>query len=109
MNNSRPTGTTAPLWSALDDYEQHLRHVVGRSENTIRAYRRDLDSALEGLERIEQFDLDRARDVLGWAVDNGASRASLSRLASSMRGFGAFLAHRGFVPVSYTHLRAHET
>lgn len=97
MNNSRPTGTTVPLWSALDDYEQHLRHVVGRSENTIRAYRRDLDSALEGLERIEQFDLDRARDVLGWAVDNGASRATLSRLASSMRGFGAFLAHRGFV------------
>lgn len=97
MSNSRPTGTTAPLWSALDDYEQHLRHVVGRSENTIRAYRRDLDSALEGLERIEEFDLDRARDVLGWAVDNGASRASLSRLASSMRGFGAFLAHRGFV------------
>ncbi|MCG7258023.1 MULTISPECIES: tyrosine recombinase XerC [unclassified Corynebacterium] len=97
MSNSRPSGTAAPLWSALDDYEQHLRHVVGRSENTIRAYRRDLDSALEGLERIEEFDLDRARDVLGWAVDNGASRASLSRLASSMRGFGAFLAHRGFV------------
>lgn len=96
MSNSRPAGTT-PLWSALDDYEQHLRHVVGRSENTIRAYRQNLDSALEGLERIEEFDLDRARDVLGWAVDNGASRASLSRLASSMRGFGAFLAHRGFV------------
>ncbi|WP_296214057.1 tyrosine recombinase XerC [uncultured Corynebacterium sp.] len=97
MSNSRPTGTVASLWSALDDYEQHLRHVVGRSENTIRAYRRDLHSALEGLERIDEFDLDRARDVLGWAVDNGASRASLSRLASSMRGFGAFLAHRGFV------------
>ena len=86
MSNSRPTGTVASLWSALDDYEQHLRHVVGRSENTIRAYRRDLHSALEGLERIDEFDLDRARDVLGWAVDNGASRASLSRLASSMRG-----------------------
>ena len=65
MSNSRPTGTVASLWSALDDYEQHLRHVVGRSENTIRAYRRDLHSALEGLERIDEFDLDRARDVLG--------------------------------------------
>lgn len=97
MSNSRPVGNKASLSAALDDYEQHLRHVVGRSENTIRAYRRDLDNALEGQERIEEFDLDRARDVLGWAVDSGASRASLSRLASSMRGFGAFLAHRGFV------------
>lgn len=91
------------LGEALRSYENHLRHVVGRSENTIRAYMQDLNAALEGLDRIDQFTLDRARDVLGWAVDREASRSSLARLVSSMKGFGGYLVHRGLVsanPVS---------
>ncbi|MBC2681771.1 tyrosine-type recombinase/integrase [Corynebacterium sp. 4HC-13] len=83
------------LGEALRGYEKYLRHVVGRSENTIRAYVHDLNVALEGLERIDQFTLDRARDVLGWAVEKEISRSTLARLVSSMRGFGGYLAHRG--------------
>lgn len=100
-NTSAPEGTE--LERALSGYEDHLRLVLGRSENTIRAYMGDLHAALEGLEQLDQFTLDRARDVLGWAVDKDASRASLARLVSSMKGFGGYLAHRGLVdanPVS---------
>lgn len=93
MSTTRPT-SSSELGRALTDYEDYLRHVVGRSDNTIRGYLQDLGNALEGLENIDEFTLDHARDVLGWGVDKGLSRASLARLTSSMKGFGSFLVHR---------------
>lgn len=84
----------------LEDYVDYLRYNLGRSENTIRAYQRDLTDALEGLRDIESFTLDHARDVLGYAADDGASRSRLSRLASSMKGFGKFLAQREVLPAN---------
>ena len=93
----------SPLARAVEEYQNHLRYVVGRSENTIRAYTQDLTAALEGKEDIADFTLDHARDVLGWAVERDASRASVSRMVSSLKGFGTFLAHKGLVeanPVS---------
>lgn len=79
---------------ALEDYLQHLRHVVGRSDNTIAAYRRDLSAALENLQSLEQFTLGYSRDVIGYAAENHASRATIARLVSSLKGFGSFLAHK---------------
>lgn len=100
-HSSNTTGSVqTELEHALSGYEDHLRLVLGRSENTIRAYMGDLRAACEGLQSLDQFTLDRARDVLGWAVDNGASRASLARLASSMKGFGGYLVHRGLLPAN---------
>ena len=87
----------------LDRYTDYLRHNLGRSENTIRAYRRDLSDATEALKDISGFTLNHARDVLGYVADDGASRSRLARLASSMKGFGSYLAHEGVVtanPVS---------
>lgn len=92
MTTNHPT-----LAHALEAYEEHLRYVVGRSNNTITAYRKDLTAALEGLEAIEKFTLEHARDVLGWSLDAGHSRASMARMVSSLKGFGAFLAHKGWV------------
>lgn len=88
----RPT-----LQEAISAYTTHLRAVVGRSENTIKSYRSDLMAACEGLDELEEFTLDRARDVLGWQADSGAARSSIARMASSMKGFGAFLVHKGWV------------
>ncbi|WP_300610946.1 tyrosine recombinase XerC [Corynebacterium sp.] len=84
----------------IEDYVDYLRYNLGRSENTIRAYQRDLTDALEGLRDIEFFTLDHARDVLGYAADDGASRSRLSRLASCMKGFGKFLAQREVLPAN---------
>ncbi|WP_426706321.1 tyrosine recombinase XerC [Corynebacterium auriscanis] len=91
------TATPPTLSQALDAYEEHLQYVVGRSSNTITAYRKDLAAALEGLEEISEFTLNHARDVLGWSLDAGHSRASMARMVSSLKGFGAFLAHKGWV------------
>lgn len=90
----------SPLGAALQDYERHLRHVLGRSDNTIRAYRQDITAALEGKTEFAEFTLDHSRDVLGWAVEREASRASIARMVSSLKGFGSFLAHREFVEAS---------
>lgn len=95
--SSGSSGSPAVFTQLIAEYESYLRHVKGRSENTITAYHRDLVAATEGLTTVEEFTLDRARSVLGWAVDNGASRATLARLASSMRGFGDYLAHKDLV------------
>lgn len=93
----------SPLGRAIQDYEEHLRLVLGRSDNTIRAYHQDLSTALEGKTQVSELTLEHARDVLGWAVENEASRASIARMVSSLKGFGGFLAHRELVeanPVS---------
>lgn len=91
------TSTPPSLSRALEEYEEHLQFVVGRSENTITAYRKDLKAALEGLDSVDEFTLEHARDVLGWALDAGHSRSSMARMVSSLKGFGSFLAHKGWV------------
>ncbi|WP_420099908.1 tyrosine recombinase XerC [Corynebacterium sp.] len=86
--------------TAIDDYLEYLALVKGRSANTIAAYGRDLRSACEGLDSVDQFTLERGRDVLDWALEAGASRASVARLVSSMRGFGGWLSHTGLLGVN---------
>ncbi|RAV34477.1 tyrosine recombinase XerC [Corynebacterium heidelbergense] len=95
MATADPSGPV-DLDEAISAYVRYLRHVSARSENTVRAYERDLRTALEGITTVDGFTLNRARDVLGWAADAGASRATIARLASSMRGFGTFLVHQGW-------------
>ncbi|MGO1948843.1 MAG: tyrosine recombinase XerC [Mycobacteriaceae bacterium] len=90
----------AGIDDAIDGYLSYLELVKGRSANTVRAYGRDLRAACEGLDRVDQFTLDRARDVLDWAIESGSSRASVARLVSSLRGFGGWLSHTGALPVN---------
>ncbi|MGJ0182767.1 tyrosine recombinase XerC [Corynebacterium glyciniphilum] len=89
-----------PVNEAIDAYLEYLSLVKGRAVNTVTAYGRDLRAACEGLESIDQFTLDRGRDVLDWALESGASRASVARLVSSMRGFGSWLSHTGRLPLN---------
>lgn len=89
---------TGPVNEAIDSYLEYLSLVKGRAANTVTAYGRDLRAACEGLDTIDQFTLDRGRDVLDWALESGASRASVARLVSSMRGFGSWLSHTGRLP-----------
>ncbi|MGV0337347.1 tyrosine recombinase XerC [Corynebacterium bovis] len=85
------------LDQAVDMYMDHLRLVLGRSENTVRAYSADLRAACEGLDGVEGFTLDHCRDVLDWAVEAGHSATSVARMVSSLRGFGGYLARQGWV------------
>ncbi|MDN5720756.1 MAG: tyrosine recombinase XerC [Corynebacterium sp.] len=91
-------GTPGPVEEAIGGYLEYLELVKGRSPNTVRAYGRDLYSACEGLGSVEEFTLERGRDVLDWALEAGASRATVARLVSAMRGFGGWLSHTGRLP-----------
>ncbi|WP_394288338.1 site-specific integrase, partial [Corynebacterium variabile] len=80
---------------AIDGYLEYLDLVMGRSANTVRAYGADLRAAFEGVRTLDGFTLDHCRDVLDWAVENGDAKATLARIASSLRGFGSWLVHTG--------------
>jgi integrase/recombinase XerC len=97
---AQQTGPGTQLSAAIDDYLSYLELVKGRSANTVRAYRRDLQSACEGLTTVDEFTLERCRDVLDWAIESGSSRSSVARLVSSMRSFGTWLSHTGRVEVN---------
>lgn len=85
---------------AIDGYLEYLDLVKGRSANTVRAYGSDLRAAFEGVGTLDGFTLDHCRDVLDWAVENGDAKATLARIASSLRGFGSWLVHTGALQVN---------
>jgi integrase/recombinase XerC len=85
---------------AIDGYLEYLDLVKGRAANTVRAYGADLRAAFEGVGTLDGFTLDHCRDVLDWAVENGDAKATLARIASSLRGFGAWLVHTGALQVN---------
>ncbi|WP_297005685.1 tyrosine recombinase XerC [uncultured Corynebacterium sp.] len=85
---------------AVDGYLEYLELVKGRSANTVRAYGADLRAAFETVDSLDGFTLDHCRDVLDWAVENGDAKATLARIASSLRGFGAWLVHTGALRVN---------
>lgn len=87
---------------AVDGYLEYLELVKGRSANTVRAYGADLRAAFEGVDRLTGFTLDHCRNVLDWAVENGDAKTTLARIASSLRGFGAWLVHSGMLAVNPT-------
>jgi integrase/recombinase XerC len=93
----------------LEAFERHLRLERGRSENTIRAYTRDVaalaasawpagmpteaEGALDGL------DLDALRDWLAADAQAGASPATLARHAAAARTFCAWARREGLLSV----------
>lgn len=85
---------------AIDGYLEYLELVQSRSANTVRAYRSDLRAAFEGVDTLDGFTLDHCRNVLDWAVENGDAKTTLARIASSLRGFGAWLVHTGALSVN---------
>ncbi|WP_130839330.1 tyrosine recombinase XerC [Corynebacterium neomassiliense] len=93
-------GTRSETLRAVDTYLEYLELVKGRSANTVRAYGSDLRAAFESVPTLEGFTLEHCRNVLDWAVENGDSKTTLARIASSLRGFGAWLVHTGKVPAN---------
>ncbi len=77
---------------ALTAFERHLRVERGRSENTVRAYARDVGAFLddqqvtddEGLRAVTLADL---RAWLGRVARGGAARSTVARTSASLRTF----------------------
>jgi len=89
--------------AVADAYADHLRLERGRSEHTVRAYRREALGLLEHLrcvERIEveELDVTALRSWLSERAESGASTGTLARSAASARTFTTWLATTGRIP-----------
>lgn len=89
-------GTTQML-ELIDDFADHIRLVLGRSEATTRGYRSDLRAFAKTRPTLEYVTLEDFRDALGEAAEAGASRATLARRTAAMKGFSAWLFGQGYI------------
>lgn len=86
--------------SQLNNYFEYLREVKKSTDNTLQAYKRDLDKFLEysfsaKIESFASVNSDTIADFKDHLVKKGLSSASVSRTLSSMRGLFQFLISSG--------------
>lgn len=77
---------------ALTAFERHLRAERGRSDNTVRAYVRDVGAFLQGVgvtddAALPDLTLTDLRAWLGHVSRTGVARATLARTSASLRTF----------------------
>ncbi len=99
MSTDREPGDDA----VVDAFAEHLRLERGRSEHTVRAYRREVRSLLTHLREVERIDLvelDLAalRSWLAERAGTGASPSTLARSAAAARTLTTWLAATGRIP-----------
>ncbi|OIH93387.1 tyrosine recombinase XerC [Curtobacterium sp. MCBA15_001] len=92
----------APLEVAVDAFLQHAAHGRGLSEQTVRAYRGDLEdlrhfAAARGVDRVDALSLEVLRDWLWEANERGMARSSIARRSSSARAFTRWASESGHV------------
>lgn len=85
------------LEQAIEDFAEHQRLVLGRSEATIRGYRSDLRDLAARVPDFAHFTLDALRAWLGDAVAAGKSRATLARRTAAARAFSTWAAREGYL------------
>ena len=89
--------------TVIEDFVAHLRLERGRSEHTVRAYRREATGLIAHLresERIawEELDVAALRSWLAERAESGASASTLARSAAAARTFTTWLAATGRIP-----------
>ncbi|HET7762296.1 MAG TPA: tyrosine recombinase XerC [Phycicoccus sp.] len=89
---------------ALTAFERHLRSERGRSENTVRAYVRDVGAFLEDVgaaddAALREVTLADLRGWLGRVARAGAARATVARTSASLRTFFRWCERTGRVEV----------
>jgi integrase/recombinase XerC len=88
---------SSPLVPAVEavvaEFLRHLALERGRSPHTVRAYRGDVTSLLNGLDGLGALDLAVLRRWLATGHSAGAGRSTLARRAAAARTFTAW-AHR---------------
>lgn len=92
------------LEQAVGDFARHLAEERGFSAHTVRSYRSDLSGLVEfagghGVVIPGEVTLELLRDWLWHGSRAGLAKATLARRAASARGFTAWLARAGAVPI----------
>lgn len=89
--------------AVVDDFAAHLRLERGRSEHTVRAYRREAEGLLAHARETERISLDELdvtalRSWLAVRAETGAGASTLARSAAAVRTFTTWLAATGRIP-----------
>lgn len=89
---------------AIAGYTRHLASDRGYSDNTVRAYRTDLDdlagfAVLTGADTVDTLDLELLRDWLWRGASAGLAKSTLGRHAAAARGFTTWLVSSGHATV----------
>jgi len=89
----------------LKEYCDYLRFTKGYSNNTISAYKRDIEQFFEFLNEIvesvlelENIGQEDIRFFLGHLIEHGTDKKSVARKLASIRGFFKYLKTRGLIP-----------
>ena len=88
------------LTSQLNNYFHHLKNVKKSSENTIQAYRRDLDKFIEfsnfrAIDDVSKVEFETISEFKVFLSKKGLSSSSVSRTLSSLRSLFRFLISEG--------------
>ncbi len=101
------SGVSLQVDGVQEQWLEYMRTVKGVSEHTERAYRADLNAALEFLAQLSQFNepalehivtLRALRAWLAHLLQQGLSRSTVGRKASTIRSFSAWAHKRGYLP-----------
>lgn len=100
MSTERATETDEQI---VDAFAAHLDLERGRSEHTVRAYRREAAALLAHLREVEriapaELDVTALRSWLGARAETGAGASTLARSAAAARTFTTWLAATGRIP-----------
>lgn len=83
------------LREAVEDFAEHARLVLGRSEATVRSYRSDLLDLADHVPTFRDFTLPALRGWLAVAVSEGKARATLARRTASLKSFSRWALRHG--------------
>lgn len=88
----------------IDDFAIELSSVKGFSDNTVKAYRSDIEDLRSYMEsknqtEITDLDLELVRDWLWRASEKGLSKTTLARKSAAVRAFTAWLHKNGTITI----------
>ncbi|QWS34301.1 tyrosine recombinase XerC [Curtobacterium aetherium] len=103
-DGERGTAAGRGLGAAVTAFLDHGRHARGLSEQTVRAYRADLEDLVEfaagrRLLAVEDVTLDLLRDWLWTANQRGLARSTIARRSASVRAFTRWASESGVLAV----------
>lgn len=81
--------------AAAEDFAEYATLVLGRSENTVRAYLADLATLDGQVDTFSQFTLENLRLWLAQAVAEGKARSTLARRTAAVRAFSTWAYKQG--------------
>ena len=80
---------------AIEDFAEHQRLVLGRSEATIKGYKTDLLDLAKTAETFNSFTLSQLRSWLAQAVAEGKARSTLARRTAAAKAFSKWAVKQG--------------